>query len=141
MADDTAAHRNEPVNEYEREPVPKTAWLGFSSFVGQYAGEHTAGTELMIGPLFIASGVSAASVVGGLFVGNLLAVLSWMLLTAPIATRARLTLYYQLEKICGRNLVTATTSPTASCSASWPAPWSPCPRRPWVCGSTSRCRH
>jgi purine-cytosine permease-like protein len=28
------------------------------------------------------------------------------LLTAPIATRARLTLYYQLEKICGRGLVT-----------------------------------
>ena len=29
-----------------------------------------------------------------------------MFLTAPIATRTRLTLYYQLEKICGRNLVT-----------------------------------
>ena len=29
-----------------------------------------------------------------------------MFLTAPIATRARLTLYYQLEKICGRQLVT-----------------------------------
>ena len=28
------------------------------------------------------------------------------MLTAPIATRARLTLYYQLEKICGRGLVT-----------------------------------
>ena len=32
--------------------------------------------------------------------------LSWTFLTAPIATRARLTLYYQLEKICGRGLVT-----------------------------------
>ena len=32
--------------------------------------------------------------------------LSWTLLTAPIATHARLTLYYQLEKICGRSLVT-----------------------------------
>jgi purine-cytosine permease-like protein len=39
-------------------------------------------------------------------VGNLLAVLSWVFLCAPIATRARLTLYYQLEKICGRKLVT-----------------------------------
>jgi purine-cytosine permease-like protein len=107
MVDDTTAHKNEPVDEYEREPVPKKARLGFSSFVGQYAGEHTAGTELMIGPLFIASGVSAASVVGGLFVGNLLAVLSWLLLTAPIAVRARMTLYFQLEKICGRSLVTA----------------------------------
>jgi len=93
------------VNEYEREPVPEHARLGFKSFLGQYAGEHVAGTELMIGPLFIVKGVSAAAVVGGLLVGNLLAVLSWMLLCAPIATRARLTLYFQLEKICGRKLV------------------------------------
>ena len=107
MADDTTTRQGEPVNEYERESVPERAWLGFSSFVGQYAGEHTAGTELMIGPLFIASGVSASAVVGGLFVGNLLAVLSWLFLTAPIAVRARMTLYFQLEKICGRTLVTA----------------------------------
>lgn len=92
--------------EYEREPVPETSLLGFKSFIGQYAGEHCAGTELMIGPLFVAAGVSAFDVLVGLLVGNLLAVLSWMFLTAPIATRARLTLYYQLEKICGRQLVT-----------------------------------
>ena len=106
MTDQPQTASREPVNEYEREPVPERAWLGFRSFVGQYAGEHTAGTELMIGPLFIASGVSAFDIVAGLFVGNLLAVLSWLFLTAPIATRARLTLYYQLEKICGRRLVT-----------------------------------
>jgi len=100
-----AAEDRAPVNEYERQPVPEKAWLGFGSFVGQYAGEHTAGTELMIGPLFVAAGVSAFNLVVGLFLGNLLAVLSWLFLTAPIATRARLTLYYQLEKICGRNLV------------------------------------
>jgi purine-cytosine permease-like protein len=107
MADDTLVSQTEPVEEFEREPVPARAWLGFRSFLGQYAGEHTAGTELMIGPLFVASGVSAGAVVGGLLVGNLLAVLSWMFLTAPIAVRARMTLYYQLEKICGRTLVTA----------------------------------
>jgi len=92
--------------EFERERVPDHALLGFKSFVGQYAGEHVAGTELMIGPLFVAAGVSAVDVVAGLLVGNLLAVLSWMFLTAPIATRARLTLYFQLEKICGPNLAT-----------------------------------
>jgi hypothetical protein len=108
-------------NEYEREPVPAHARLGFRSFVGQYAGEHTAGTELMIGPLFVASGVGAFDLVAGLLVGNLLAVLSWTFMTAPIATRARLTLYYQLEKICGRRLVTSTTLRTASCSVSSPA--------------------
>jgi hypothetical protein len=94
------------VDEFEREPVPKRALLGFKSFIGMYAGEHCAGTELMIGPLFVAAGVSAFDLVVGLLVGNLLAVLSWTFLTAPIATHARLTLYYQLEKICGRNLVT-----------------------------------
>ncbi len=94
------------VNEYERQPVPQSAWLGLRSFVGQYAGEHCAGTELMIGPLFVAAGVSAFDVVVGLIVGNALAVLSWMFLCAPIATRARLTLYFQLERICGRKLVT-----------------------------------
>jgi purine-cytosine permease-like protein len=60
----------------------------------------------MIGPLFVAAGVSAFDLLAGLFIGNLLAVLSWTLMTAPIATRARLTLYHQLEKICGRQLVT-----------------------------------
>jgi purine-cytosine permease-like protein len=92
--------------EYEREPVPPKAWLGLGSFVGMYAGEHVAGTELMIGPLFLASGVAAWDLIVGLLLGNLLAVLSWMVFPGPIATRARLTLYYQLERICGRNLVT-----------------------------------
>jgi len=93
-------------NEYEREPVPASAYKGLKAFVGMYAGEHCAGTELMIGPLFVAAGVSAFDVVFGLLLGNLLAVLSWMFLCAPIAVRARLTLYNQLEKICGRKLVT-----------------------------------
>jgi purine-cytosine permease-like protein len=102
-----AENQNEPVNEYEREPVPEKAWLGLKSYVGQFAGEHVAGTEIMIGPLFLASGVSAFDFIFGLLVGNLLAVLSWTFLTAPIATRCRLTLYFQLEKICGRKLVMA----------------------------------
>ena len=79
-------------DEFEREPVPARSLLGFKSFVGMYAGEHCAGTELMIGPLFIAAGVSAFDLIAGLLLGNLLAVLSWMFLTAPIATRSRLTL-------------------------------------------------
>lgn len=94
------------VNEFEREPIPEKARLGFKSFLGQYAAEHTAGTELMLGPLFVAAGASAGDLIAGLLIGNLLAVLSWRFFTAPIATRARLTLYYQLEKICGRKLVT-----------------------------------
>ena len=100
MSDTAAA----PSAEYEREPVPEKARLGFKSYLGQFAAEHVAGTELMIGPLFLAAGVSAFDFFMGLLVGNFLAVLSWTFFTAPIATRVRLTLYYHLEKVCGRKL-------------------------------------
>ena len=103
MKDDNQAVE---VNEYEREPVPEGKLKGWRSFLGMYAGEHAAGTEFMIGPLFLTAGVSAFDLIVGLFVGNLLAVLSWRYICASISTEIRLTLYYKLEKICGRNLVT-----------------------------------
>ncbi len=93
-------------DEFAREPVPPKALKGASSFWGMYAGEHTAGTEFMIGPLFVAWGASAFDLIFGLLLGNLMAVLSWRFLTAEIATQKRLTLYCQLERITGRNLVT-----------------------------------
>ncbi len=92
--------------EFERQPVPVSKLKSWKSFLGMYAGEHAAGTEFMIGPLFLASGVSAFDLIIGLLLGNLLAVLSWRFLTAEIAVKNRLTLYYQLEKICGKKLVT-----------------------------------
>ena len=96
----------EATGEFEREPVPQSKLKGWKSFIGMYAGEHAAGTEFMIGPLFLTAGVSAFDLIIGLLVGNLLAVLSWRFLTAEIAVKNRLTLYFQLEKICGRKLVT-----------------------------------
>jgi len=93
-------------NEYEREAVPEKALKGANSFWGMYAGEHTAGTEFMIGPLFVAWGASAFDLVFGLLLGNLLAVLTWRYVTAAVATRERFTLYFKLEQICGRQLVT-----------------------------------
>jgi nucleobase:cation symporter-1, NCS1 family len=93
-------------DEFERTPVPPAAQKGASAFWGMYAGEHTAGTEFMIGPLFVAWGASAFDLTVGLLLGNLMAVLTWRFLTANIATQRRLTLYYQLERITGRNLVT-----------------------------------
>lgn len=105
MVTEEQGQETNKADEFEREPVPRSALLGFKNFIGMYAGEHCAGTELMIGPLFVAAGVSAFDVVMGLVVGNALAVLSWVFLCAPIATRTRLTLYYHLEKICGRKLV------------------------------------
>jgi purine-cytosine permease-like protein len=89
------------VNEYERESIPPSKLKGWKSFIGTYAGEHTAGTEFVIGPLFVAHGASAIDLVTGLLLGNILAVLSWAFLTAKIAVKERLTLYYQLEKIAG----------------------------------------
>ena len=91
--------------EFERIPVAASKLKGWKSFLGIYAGEHAAGTEFVIGPLFLSTGVSAFDLIIGLFFGNLMAVLSWRFLTAPIGVHYRLTLYYQLEKICGKNLV------------------------------------
>ena len=92
--------------EFERSPVPKSKLKNWRSFIGMYAGEHAAGTEFMIGPLFLTAGVSAFDLIIGLLLGNLLAVLSWRFLTAEIAVKNRFTLYFQLEKICGKKLVT-----------------------------------
>ncbi len=97
--------RLDSINEFEREPVPQNRLRGLGSFIGMYAGEHTAGTEFVIGPLFVAHGATAFDLVVGLLVGNLLAILSWGLLCSPIAVKSRLTLYYHLEKICGSRLV------------------------------------
>jgi purine-cytosine permease-like protein len=92
-------------HEYEREPVPPSALLGSSKFWGMYAGEHAAGTEFMIGPLFLAAGASLQDLILGLLLGNCLAVLTWRYLVTPIAMAKRMTLYYQLERIAGGSLV------------------------------------
>ncbi len=91
--------------EFERQPVPESKLKSWKSFLGMYAGEHAAGTEFVIGPLFLTTGVSAFDLIIGLLLGNLMAVLSWRFLTSEIAVKRRLTLYYQLEKICGKKLV------------------------------------
>jgi len=90
------------VNEYEQQAIPGNKLKGWRSFLGTYAGEHTAGTEFVIGPLFVAHGASAIDLVTGLIIGNILAVLSWAFLTAKIAVKTRVTLYYLLEKIAGK---------------------------------------
>ena len=91
MSEQSQVQENQEASggEYEREPVPQSALMGFKNFIGMYAGEHCAGTELMLGPLFVAAGVSAYDLIVGLLLGNALAVLSWMFICAPIATRVR----------------------------------------------------
>ena len=97
----TLIERLDSLYEYDREPVAEKKLQKVTNFIGLYAGEHTAGTEFVIGPLFVAHGVSAPSLFLGLLIGNILAVLSWAFLTAPIAVRTRLTMYWQLKKVAG----------------------------------------
>jgi NCS1 family nucleobase:cation symporter-1 len=80
-------------------PVPPEKLQPASRFAGNYAGEHVAGTEFVIGALFVGAGAAASDVIFGLIIGNALAVLTWVLLTAPIAVETRLSLYAYLEKI------------------------------------------
>jgi purine-cytosine permease-like protein len=91
--------------EFEKEAVPSSHWKDWKSFLGMYAGEHAAGTEFMIGPLFLTAGVSAFDLIVGLLIGNFLAVLCWRYLTAAIAVQERYTLYFKLERISGDKLV------------------------------------
>ncbi|MCP4638933.1 MAG: nucleoside transporter, partial [bacterium] len=87
--------------EFDREPVSEDKLQPGKHFAGLLAGEHVAGTEFVIGALFVGWGASAFDVFVGLAIGNLLAVITWALLCAPIATQTRLTLYWYLQKIAG----------------------------------------
>ena len=51
--------------------------------------------------LFVGAGAAAGDVILGLIIGNALAVLTWALVTAPIAVATRLSLYAYLRKIAG----------------------------------------
>jgi cytosine permease len=93
--------RLDQLHEFDREPVTEDKLCGGSYFAANFAGEHVAATEFVIGALFVTFGASAYDVLVGLLLGNLLAVLSWALVCAPIAVQTRLTLYWYLRKIAG----------------------------------------
>jgi cytosine permease len=99
--------RLDALYEFDREPVNATKLYGVGNFIGVYSGEHIAGTEYVIGPLFVSHGVTATDFLLGLFIGNVLAVLSWAFVTSPIAVRTRLTLYWHLRNIAGPGLTAA----------------------------------
>jgi NCS1 family nucleobase:cation symporter-1 len=87
--------------EFEREPVSEGNLQPGRYFAGLFAGEHVAGTEFVIGAMFVTWGASVMDIFVGLALGNLLAVLSWAFICAPIATDTRLTLYWYLRRIAG----------------------------------------
>jgi hypothetical protein len=90
--------------EYDREPIPPRKFQPGRYYAGLLAGEHVAGTEFVIGAFFVLHGVSVLDLLLGLLFGNLLAVLCWTFICAPIATDTRLTLYWYLRKIAGPGL-------------------------------------
>jgi len=90
--------------EFDREPVSQGKLQTGARFAGLFAGEHVAATEFVIGAFFVLHGVSLRDLILGLLIGNLLAVLSWTFICAPIATRTRLTLYWYLRRIAGPGL-------------------------------------
>jgi NCS1 family nucleobase:cation symporter-1 len=102
----TKIHSNNSFSEMNEEqmPVAKSKLHGWKHFAGLYAGEHVAATEFVIGATFVALGASTKDILLGLLIGNLLAMCSWWLLTAPIAVETRLSLYNYLNKIAGNSM-------------------------------------
>ncbi len=104
MADDTNSSAIKGLDllyEFEREPVSQDKLQPGKHFAGVFAGEHVAGTEFVIGALFVAWGATAFDIFVGLLIGNLMAVLTWTFVCAPIAVQTRLTLYWYLRRIAG----------------------------------------
>ena len=85
----------------EQLPVPRHRRHRIGHFFGLYGAEHIAATEFIIGATLVTLGAGFIDVVLGLLVGNILAVLSFWLLTARIATDVRLSLYTYLTRIAG----------------------------------------
>ena len=106
-AQSTLIERLDALYEYDREPVDKKKLHGWKTFIAMFSGEHVAGTEFVLGPLMVMHGVSAKDFIFGLLIGNILAVLSWALLTAPVAVKVRLTIYWHLKRIIGPYLTIA----------------------------------
>ncbi len=88
----------------EQLPIAKHKLHGWTHFLGLYAGEHVAATEFVIGATFVALGAKTMDILIGLLIGNILAILSWTLITSPIAIETRLSLYTYLNKIAGDNM-------------------------------------
>ncbi len=95
------AARLDKLYEFDRQPVSPDKFKKGALFAGVFAGEHVAATEFVIGAFFVLHGIKAADLIFGLLVGNMLAVLSWAFICAPIAVDTRLTLYWYLRKIAG----------------------------------------
>ncbi|WP_417731719.1 purine-cytosine permease family protein [Rosistilla oblonga] len=103
MTNESASSAIAEINP-EQLPVPEHKLHGWTHFAGLYAGEHVAATEFVIGATFVALGATTMDILIGLLIGNVLAILSWTLITTPIAVQTRLSLYTYLHKIAGDSM-------------------------------------
>ena len=85
-------------------PVPRHKLHRWPHFAGLYAAEHVAATEFVIGATFVALGAGIWDILLGLLIGNGLAVLSFWLITTPIAIETRLSLFTYLHRIAGDSM-------------------------------------
>lgn len=98
---ESATQRLDELYEFDRQPVSDDRLLGPGYFIGSFSGEHVAATEFVIGVNFVNLGATVEDVFFGLVIGNVMAVLTWALLCAPVAVETRLTLYWYLRSIAG----------------------------------------
>lgn len=85
----------------EDRPISKKKLSGIGNFLGLYGGEHIAATEFVIGATLVTLGTKASDIFIGLIIGNILAMLTYTFLCAPIAVDTKLTLYSYLKKVAG----------------------------------------
>lgn len=97
----SVASKMDRLYEFDRESVSPDKFKKGILFGSVFAGEHVAATEFVIGAFFVLHGITASDLILGLLLGNLLAVLSWAFICAPISVSTRLTLYWYLRKIAG----------------------------------------
>ena len=86
---ESAVQKLDELYEFDRQPVSDDRLLGFGYFVGSFSGEHVAATEFVIGANFVNWGATVEDGFIGLLIGNLMAVLTWTLLCAPVAVVTR----------------------------------------------------
>ncbi len=88
----------------EQAPVTDDRLRSWPHFLSLYAAEHVAATEFVIGATFVSLGARTSDILLGLLIDNVLAILSWTLITAPIAVDTRLSLYTYLGRIAGGSM-------------------------------------
>lgn len=105
MNDNTSETEFSGVDQ-EQLPIASHKLHGWKYFAGLYAAEHVAATEFVIGATFVALGAKTKDILLGLLIGNILAILSWLCITSPIAVDTRLSLYTYLNRIAGNKMST-----------------------------------